>query len=140
MQTINKELSREEEFNKSLDRIVVALRRIQLRDTIPADFDHVQKESLECAALDLCASVCNYLTLSLKYFRRSFMGSIPTDKKLIDKEIFSESALVRTNSSPLSATSNPKPKRSVMPSFISAPPQASRFLNRPEIFKSLLKL
>ena len=82
MQAIDKELHRKEEFNESLDRLAVALRRIQLRDIIPADFDHAQREGLECAALDLCASVCNYLTFSLKYFRRSLVGNIPTESSL----------------------------------------------------------
>jgi hypothetical protein len=74
-EAIDKELRREQDFNKSLDRLAVALRRIQLPDTIPAEFDHPQKDGFESAALELCTSVCSYLTISLKYLRRSFLGS-----------------------------------------------------------------
>jgi len=66
---------------------LIAVHRIQLTSDFPFR-PSAQLDNVHAAALDLCASVMNYLEIALKTFQRQFFG-IPTEAYLMQVNVLS---------------------------------------------------
>ena len=64
------ESGRKKEIEETLTGLLVALHRIQLTAEFPHAVPDSQLENLQCAAINLCATVMDYVSVTIKILRK----------------------------------------------------------------------
>ena len=71
------ESGRAGEIDATLNRLLMIVQRIHLIEEFPANLSASRLENVKCAAINLCASIMNYLAPALKTLQRNFPGILP---------------------------------------------------------------